>query len=245
MDVKEKKSPTTLQMAKFQERRVAIRKKIQHFRALQVTYMPGLRAVLKDPGVLGDSPDAVAESIRLYLPSELSSEDRNRVCAVAVCEVEARIRHADTSEALDDLRRCLRTRTYLNKWRIKNISGQHKNTRARALQHGVDVKVHSAKTRYRHSRKALLALNGHGSWEQTLKELKDDDVRALNERALTEHEKQKREQRIAAGHRTADDARESVVVQGALGEGRRQLSWIWFTVSNDENSPGMHEGKLS
>jgi hypothetical protein len=79
-------------------------------------------------------------------------------------------------------------------------------------------------------------------WELTLRELKDDDVRALNERTLSEHEKQQREQRTAAGNRMVDDTREGVVVEGALGEGRRQLSWIWFSVSNDENSPDMHEG---
>lgn len=242
VDVKQKKSPTTLQLAKFQERRVAIRKKIQHFRELQATYMPGLRSILNDPNVLDDSPDVSAECVRLYLPSELSSSNRVSACAVGIGSVEARIRHADASEALEDLRRYLRTRTYLNKWRIKNISGQHRTTRARALQHQVDVKVHAAQTRYRHSRRALMNLDGHGEWEKTLKELRDEDVRALNERALTEHEKQEREQRTAAGHRMTDDAREGVVVNGALGEGRRTLSWIWLTVGNDEDSPAMHEG---
>jgi len=39
-----------------------------------------------------------------------------------------------------------------------------------------------------------------------------------------------------------DNALEGVAVTGALGEGRRTLSLIWFTVSNDENSLDMHEG---
>jgi hypothetical protein len=154
------------------------------------------------------------------------------------------VRHADASEALDDLRRYLRTQTYLNKWRVKNISGQHKLTRTRALQHRVDVKVHAAKTRYRHSCRALLILEGHGHWEETLKELRDEDVRALNERTLTEHEKEEREYRIATGKGTADDLREGVVVTGALGEGKRSLSWIWITVSGADDSPEMHEGPL-
>lgn len=231
-----------LQTAKFQERRVALRKKIQHFRELQAAYMPGLRTVLKNPDVLGDSADVLAESVLLYLPSALSSSDRDRACTNGICDVEARVRHADVSEALDDLRRNLRTRTYLNKWRVKNISGQHKLTRTRALQHRVDVKVHAAKTRYRHSRRALLVLQGHGQWEETLKELRDEDVRALNERTLTAHEKQERENRIAAGREMADDSREGVVVTGALGEGKRSLSWIWMTVSGADDSPEMHEG---
>lgn len=146
--MKEKKSPTTLQLAKFQEQRVVIHKKIQHFRELQVTYMPGLRSILTNPNILDDSSDILAEQVHLYFPSELSSIDRASACAIGISDVEARIRHADASEALDELRRYLRTRTYLNKWRIKNISGQHRTTRACALQHQVDVKVHTAKTRY-------------------------------------------------------------------------------------------------
>lgn len=245
LDIKGKNSPTVLQTAKFQERRIALRKKIQHFRELQDTYMPGLRNVLQNPEVLNDSADVLAEHVRLYLPSELSSSDRDRACIRGICDVEARVRHADTSEALDDLRRYLRTRTYLNKWRVKNISGQHRLTRTRALQHRVDVNVHTAKTRYRRSRKALLTLQGHGQWEETLKELHDEDVRALNERTLTQHEKDEREHRIATGHGTADDSREGVVVTGALGEGKRTLSWIWLTVNGADSSPEMHEGPFS
>ena len=164
------------------------------------------------------------------------------MCAHGICDVEARVRHADVSEALDDLRRHLRTRTYLNKWHVKNISGQHKLMRSRALQHRVDVKVHAAKTQYHHSRKALLILQGHGLWEETLKELHDEDVRALNKRTLTEHKKNEREHRIATGKGTADDSHEGVVITGALGEGKRTLSWIWMTVSSADDSPEMHEG---
>lgn len=243
LDVKEKRSPTILQAANFQERRVSIRKKIRYFRELQVDYMPGLRSVLSDPTILDDTPDVIAECIRLHLPSELSSSDRDHACADGIADIEARVRYADASEALDDLRRYLRTRTFLNKWRIKNVSGQHRSTRARGLQHSVDTKVQSAKTRYRHSRNAYLVLKGHGDWEQTLKVLMDEDVRALNERSLTEHEKDDRVRRMAMGTLRDDDTLEGVAMAGTLGEGRRTLSWIWFTVSNDENSPDMHEGE--
>jgi hypothetical protein len=76
-----------------------------------------------------------------------------------------------------------------------------------------------------------------------LKVLMDVDVRALNERALTENEKDDRVRRMAMGTLTDDDSHEGVAMTGALGEGRRTLSWIWFTVSDDENSPDMHEGE--
>jgi hypothetical protein len=204
--------------------------------------MPGLRTVLESPNVLDDSADAPAEGVRLYLPSELSSSKRDRACIHGICDVEAQVRHADVSEALNDLRRNLQTRTYLNKWRVKNISGQHKLTRTWALQHRVDVRVHAAKTRYRHSQKALLILQGHGQSEESLKELRDEDVRALNERTLSMHEKQEREHRIATGRETVDDCRDRVVVTGALGKGKRTLSWIWLMVNGTDDSLEMHEG---
>ena len=245
LDVKEKKTPTVLQTASFQERRITLHKKIQHLHVLQVEYMPGLRAVLMTPSILDDSPDVLAKNVRLYFPSELCSADRDHACANSIASIKSRIRHADASEALDDLRRYLRTRTCLNKWRSKNISGQHQSTHARALQHRVDVKVQEAKIHYRHSRKALLTLDGTGNWERVLQVLHDGDVRALNERELTQREKEQREYRTAHGHRTADDSREGVVIEGALGEGRRTLSWIWLTVATDENSAEMHDGTFS
>lgn len=69
------------------------------------------------------------------------------------------------------------------------------------------------------------------------------DVQALNERALTAHEKEDRECRIATDSRVDDNSHEGVVVTGAMGEGKRTLSWIWLTVAIDENSPEMHDGQ--
>ena len=68
------------------------------------------------------------------------------------------------------------------------------------------------------------------------------DVQALNERKLTQQEKEQWQFRTATGTCTADDSREGIVVQGTLGEGQRMLSWIWLTVSSDGDSPEMHDG---
>lgn len=245
-DVKETKSPTVLQQAGFQDRRVALRKRVNIFRKLQTEYMPSLRHVLRDPSVLDDVQDIHAERIRLYLPSELSGgSHRDRACTNGLPAVEERLREAAARDSLNQLRRILRTRTYLNKWRVHNVNGQRMSTRARSLQHRVDIKVHEAKSRYRHARKALLALRGPGLWEKTLKELRDDDVRALNERTLTDYEKAQREHRIKTGKPWDEDAYEGVVVKGTSGESRRKLSWIWMSISEDENSPDMIDGTCS
>ncbi|KAF7969254.1 hypothetical protein HWV62_27842 [Athelia sp. TMB] len=241
-DMKQHPDPTTLQKSQFQSRRVALRKRILQVRELQAIYMPGLRTVLPDPTVLDDAPHARAEDIRLYFPSDLNTGTiRDRACINGIPDVEARARQALAYDNLHDLRRHLLTRTFLNKWRVKNVSGQRTSTRARSLQHTIDMKVHDAKIRYRRSRSALFALRGSGHWESILKELKDDDVRGLNERLMTEREKAERERRIATGKPTDQDTLEGVPVEGTLGDGKRTLSWIWILYSGEDNSPEMIE----
>ncbi|KAJ7430387.1 hypothetical protein B0H11DRAFT_2263562 [Mycena galericulata] len=86
--------------------------------------------------------------------------------------------------------------------------------------------IHAAKLRYRYARNALLRLRGHGPWERELQVLKDDDVRALNERALTEEERAHRD-----NVPDINDLEEGGVVMAgvvAQGESNRTLSWIWY-----------------
>ncbi|KZP05467.1 hypothetical protein FIBSPDRAFT_699250, partial [Athelia psychrophila] len=167
--------------------------------------------------------------------------DRDRACIKGLADVEARVRQALACDNLHDLRHHLLTRTYLNKWRVKNVSGQRTSTRARSLQHSIDMKVADAKTRYRRSQKALFALRGNGPWESFLKELNDNDIRGLNERLMTENKRAQREHRIRTGTQVDHDALGGVPLTGTLGEGKRTLSWIWVTFKGDEKSPEMIE----
>ncbi|KZP18026.1 hypothetical protein FIBSPDRAFT_956592 [Athelia psychrophila] len=243
-DVKGKSEATPLQLAGFQDRRLGIRKKVVYFRTLQVQYMPGLGSVLDEPALLQDTPDLPAEAVRLFMPSELNDLNRARACLPGVADVECRIREASLSDALEQLRRHLRMRSQVNKWKGKNVRGQRYNTRARALQHRIDVKVHAAKMRYRHGRRAYLALAGNGPWTSQYKELLDDDCRAMNERELTQREKEDRREKIRAGEREVGDTRDGVVVNGVMGDTRRVLSWIWYNVASQgtEDAAAVLEG---
>jgi hypothetical protein len=107
-------------------------------------------------------------------------------------------------------------------------------TRGQGVLRQINLKIHNAKLRYRYARNALMRLRGHGPWEKELRVLEENDVRALNERALTAEE---------AEQRNALHDYESIVVEEggvaalgavALGEGRRTLSWIWYTAKSDE-----------
>ncbi|KAG1790350.1 uncharacterized protein HD556DRAFT_1310740 [Suillus plorans] len=103
-------------------------------------------------------------------------------------------------ESLDDLRRQLRLRSHLYKFKDANIRGQRANMRASAVLKKVELTVTTAADRYRRAWKALKVLAGvldNPSWEAELPELQPTDIRGMSE----------------------GDSGQS--------EGNRTLSWIW------------------
>ncbi|KAJ7754614.1 hypothetical protein B0H16DRAFT_1886706 [Mycena metata] len=101
-----------------------------------------------------------------------------------------------------------------------------------------NVHIHKAKLRYCYVRNVLSRLRGNGDWERVLNVLQDSDVRALNERALTEEE--------AAQREVVHDLRDvegGVGTYGvvALGEGRWSLSWIWYTTKVEDTEQELVE----
>jgi hypothetical protein len=79
-----------------------------------------------------------------------------------------------------------------------------------------------------------------------LRVLLDEDVRALNERALTEEEKAQNNHWAEIGGAIIEGgiARAAGV---AAGEGSHSLSWIWYTVGvgedSDEKDPRFYDGQ--
>ncbi|KAF8139538.1 hypothetical protein K438DRAFT_1995909 [Mycena galopus ATCC 62051] len=117
-----------------------------------------------------------------------------------------------------------------------NHSGDHAST----LVHIAPRKVRSATTRYRAARIALLALRGLGAWENELQELRKEDIRGMTERALNDEEKEENKKvRWLAGlpeDASGEDINEygepvelTVLFNLETSEGRRNLSWIWYT----------------
>lgn len=138
------------------------------------------------------------ENIKLWLPSAIPQSLRGNGGAA---KMEWQLRFAQAQDSLIELRHCLRLRSYLFKYKDKNVRGQGANTRAMALITRADRKVKAAVDKYRDARAALESLAGYGpagqQWEQIIKILRPEDVRAL-----------------------------TVGAQGE-SEGQRSLSWIW------------------
>ncbi|KIM81446.1 hypothetical protein PILCRDRAFT_53455, partial [Piloderma croceum F 1598] len=192
-EVKGKSKQTLLQSTSLVERRTLLLKRIQRFREVQRTYMPGLDAPLlaqleQSALPLNTTSVHVEDSI-LFMPSELPFATRRRVCNPGLSDIEDRLRFAEAHDALDHLRHHLQNRTFTNKFKVQNVTGQKHNTRAREVQNRIDDRVKTSQVQYCRARAAMVQLQGHGHWETTLQVLNQSDVRALNERELTEQEK--------------------------------------------------------
>ena len=95
--------------------------------------------------------------------------------------MEEHICDAEAHDALEDLCHHLCTRSHTNKWKIANVTRQIHNTQARERQAHIDDHVRVVSSKYRRAWATLLALRGHGDWEEELRVLDQSDVRALNE----------------------------------------------------------------
>jgi hypothetical protein len=244
-----KSSATTAsQKTSIQRRRTTLLKRIQKLDTIRNTYMPGLGTHLAR---LSRTTEEVAtstpERIPLHLPSSLPPDHRASICMADIPAIEDQIRFAQASEALTTLRCQLTKRTYANRYKSQNVSSQRYYTRFQTLQEHVESKIKVACRRYRMARAALLSLRGPGKWEDTLQELRPNDVRGISEKALADEEQEEtRKARRMAGLDDEHIAEEDFVnvpittfnPHLAIGEGYRTLSWVWYSTMGKELGDG-------
>lgn len=215
--------------------------------------MPGLARYQREIGLLPTDHSSEPERMPLHLPSSIPVESCGNMCVSDIASIEARLREAQCSEALAELRTQLIKRTYTNKYKERTASSQRAYTRFRTLQNHTEAKIKSAQIVYNTARAALFALKGAGSWEDRYQVLNREDVRGMHERGMTDEEKEehKRTRRMAGFTEQQidgelDSAPNMPTVQFdpvlALGEGSRQLSWIWYSISERERQTGDVDG---
>ncbi len=217
-----------------QNRLAALLGKIRKFVQLQAVYMPHLHDAAAPPRALTLLD---IDSFDIILPSDVPSDERITVCGqyTQLPKIEDELQYADACDALESVRHSLRMRTCYNQDKVANVTGQVRNTKARSLQASVDQAVKNAAARYRGAREAIERLRGPGPWQETLRPLLESDLVGLNERAMTREEAAERERVRALGETSDVELDDSdaagVPLEGNVyvGEGRRTLSWIWYS----------------
>ncbi|TDL13603.1 hypothetical protein BD410DRAFT_817291 [Rickenella mellea] len=207
---------TNLQLTKLLERRNVLRRKIEAWMESHVVYLPSVTQLRLEAArqltVLEE-----AEDIKLWLPSQIPPHLRGDGTA---SELEWQLRFAQAQDCLDDLRHCLRLRSFLFKYKYKNVRGQRPNTRSNGLISRANEKVKAAADTYSVARLALTSLGlgpGGAQWDHIIKPLRADNIRPMTEGLDGE------------------------------SEGQRSISWIWLVegvargVDDDDNDPDLQD----
>ncbi|KAF7288787.1 CxC2 domain-containing protein [Mycena indigotica] len=207
--------------SKIQERCLTLLKEIKAFETLQLTYMPGVADLRErdEEGRDADSPPPQPERLRLYLPSELSEEDRRVVANGRVVETEARLRKGQCGDALTDLRKKLHAQQHLYWYRDSNMVGQRQRTRSVTLTARMDEGRSVIVAKYRRAQAAMIALKG-SAYAPQYRQLLDEDVNSHWNPDDAEEEEASRRLRNADGSRAAR-------TEPNTRRGPKKISWIW------------------
>ncbi len=212
-----------------QERRNILQARLNSWFRIQAFYIPvaqELRVSQHGEGVgtrghdeeledaVRSSTDIVAEKVKLFLPSQIPPNLWSTGSILGLHELELKMRLAQTSDALENLKQQLCVYSGFVHFKIKHVSGpgQKANTRARNLLVRLREKITQCAERYRASRAALETLDLTGDWRGRFKPLLASDIQGPNGASPDDM--------VAAMSKRSKRRK-------GTGEGLRELSWIW------------------
>ncbi|KZT31986.1 hypothetical protein SISSUDRAFT_994515, partial [Sistotremastrum suecicum HHB10207 ss-3] len=204
------------------ERRRSLIRRIQAWRQLQLSHMPGIQELTEDEEDLADHSDDVEVpplSVKLLLPSQLSTvvangnsnSDRARFTSGSLCTKEEKLRTGHAEAALTSLRRAIRCKIKVYKSKQANVRGIRAGTRAGTVVAQYQQKIIVAADIYRLSYDALKALNPGGEWLESFRPLLATDCKGPQ---LQDND----DNQGTSAHRHR---------QRQLGDGTFVASWIW------------------
>jgi hypothetical protein len=174
----------------------------------------------------------------LLLPSELPANVRS-ACYPGLEEIERKMRDAQCRVSLDRIRTHLYMKSGLTTYKQRHARHQKGNTRARKTIDDNDVKIKIFQDKYNTARKALISL-GANEVEMEWKEVKDTDLRCLEDEELNE---KREERRRKQAEKLLKKSKENALSGPGPGEGHRKISWIWEGTGRDpDTSTGLNEG---
>ncbi|KAF7288258.1 CxC2 domain-containing protein [Mycena chlorophos] len=177
---------------------------IQELRMLQLIYMPGVATIREadDAKRNPNLPPPQPEALWLYLPSDLSDDDRRSTCVRQIVETEVGLRRGQYADALIVL---------------QNLMGQRARTRSATLMLRLLEAITRIASKYRSARVALVALKDV-TFIPEFKDLLDSD---LNCRLESESNAASIQQlRSADGSRATHSEPNTRRLTGPM-------SWIW------------------
>lgn len=125
------------------------------------------------------SPRVKAESVKLWLPSQLDAKERDSICLGGVINSEKELWFAQLEDSLNDLRRACRVRRGLVTFHKVQLAGegQRTQTKSRAVMQTLQDRIAKSVRRYNVARDALLCLDPCMDWQELYPPLTEADNR--------------------------------------------------------------------
>ncbi|KAA1479985.1 hypothetical protein DENSPDRAFT_789779, partial [Dentipellis sp. KUC8613] len=213
-----KDDSTARKKVTLQEARNVLQHRIKNWRIVQAVYMPVVSTLIHEAELSNPSNTTSAstpEFEKLWMPSDVPSHLQRTGLASGLVEKEKRLREAECEEALHEIRRFIRIRMGLRHYKSVHVDGpsQKRNTRARTIIQNFTAKRDRQFDRYKAARSALDALDPdpQANWRTRLLPMQYKDMVDPSG-----DDEDKAEVKGKKGKR-----------QAALGEGRREVPWIW------------------
>ena len=123
-----------------------------------------------------EEPEVTPEKVLLYLPSNLTLQQRKQYGLQCLGNAECELREGQANDSLERLRESLAEKSLRFRREVRLAKGQKKSTRAWDSVHRVDDHIRQAVTTYRAARHAIGELGGAAVLER-FQEIKKADLK--------------------------------------------------------------------
>jgi hypothetical protein len=251
-----KREQTDIQATAAQKKDTTLLRRAQKFEKARRIFMPRLPVHLtkeyaadasetEDSTWMHKSAQEYAEHperLPLLLPSAFSSKQRESMNIQNLATIESQLRYAQMEDALSNVRIQLRTRSYARKLYRVGSTGQRHWTRSKGWRKQVGRRLDVAFETYNTAYNAYLSLNGLGEWQRRLKQLRRSDLKSLSERFMDMDEEQAYKATLKAMGMSNKEIFDEIgkdtptvdMERLSVGEGDREVSWIWHTITGKE-----------
>ncbi|KAN0078443.1 hypothetical protein V8E55_010500 [Tylopilus felleus] len=168
------------------------------------------------------------KGFELMLPSKVVE---TLPCDHVTPRIEWRLRLAQAHDALNSLRSSLCARSFVWKFKDKNLRGQGANTRAQNTLKGIKAHINRAANKYNEARHTLSTLSSplnETSWASVLCPLQVQDIRGMSDLLWGETEGTQKLSWIWSMHGLADDTTdETGAIEGNLADFGADIHIEW------------------
>lgn len=147
---------------------------------MQLIHMPLLHKYKLWEPMPDDKQLSYCWTVNLNLPSSINVRLRDGLCPNGLADKEYLLRFAQAQDSLDEIRLLLQMQWGLLSKKKRRASGPGQKINSLVIS-GLRERQELQVDRYRRAREALATLRPRGDWEKVFKDLRDEDIRPVED----------------------------------------------------------------